>query len=55
MTMQFARTGTDGLENPRIFTTPEVTQARGHQSMPWPRSDSLQNCWVEMKERIFAL
>jgi type I restriction enzyme, R subunit len=29
LTVQFARTGTDGLENPQIFRTPEVARAGG--------------------------
>ena len=29
LAVQFARAGTDGLENPRIFETPEVVRAGG--------------------------
>jgi type I restriction enzyme R subunit len=29
LTVQFARTGTEGLENPQIFRTPEVSRAGG--------------------------
>ena len=38
LTMQFARTGTDGLENPRVFATPEVTHAGGINALARDRT-----------------
>ncbi|MDE2723138.1 MAG: hypothetical protein OXI59_07150, partial [Gemmatimonadota bacterium] len=53
LTMQFARTGTDGLENPRVFTTPEVTQAGGINALA--EIGQPADLLVKIKERIFAL
>ena len=53
LTMQFARTGTDGLENPRVFTTPEVTQAGGINALA--QIGQPADLLVKIKERIFAL
>ncbi len=53
LTMQFARTGTDGLENPRVFTTPEVTQAGGINALA--QIGQPADLLIKIKERIFAL
>ena len=52
LTMQFARAGTDGLENPRVFQTPEVVQAGGLVALRTlgKPADVLR----QTKERIFA-
>src|SRR5207249_11253009 len=49
---QFARAGTDGLENPQVFQTPEVTQAGGLTALKalGKPADVLQ----QTKERMFA-
>ena len=53
LTMQFERTGTDGLENPRVFTTPEVTQAGGINALA--QIGQPADLLIKIKERIFAL
>jgi type I restriction enzyme R subunit len=49
---QFTRGGTDGLENPQVFQTPEVTQAGGLAALKalGKPADILR----ETKQRIFA-
>ena len=49
---QFARAGTDGLENPQIFQTPEVVRAGGLAALRalGRPADVLR----ETKERMFA-
>ena len=50
---QFARAGTEGLENPQIFQTPDVVQAGGLAALSAsgkPASELLR----ETKERMFA-
>jgi len=49
---QFARAGTDGLENPQVFQTPEVAQAGGLPALKalGKPADILR----ETKERLFA-
>ncbi len=49
---QFARAGTDGLENPQVFRTPEVVQAGGLNALKalGKPADILR----ETKERLFA-
>ncbi|MBI4589793.1 MAG: restriction endonuclease subunit R, partial [Candidatus Rokubacteria bacterium] len=49
---QFARAGTDGLENPQVFRTPEVVQAGGLPALKafGKPADILR----ETKERLFA-
>ena len=49
---QFARAGTDGLENPQVFQTPEVVQAGGLTALKalGKPADVLQ----QTKERMFA-
>ncbi len=53
LTMQFARTGTDGLENPRVFATQEVTQAGGINALA--QIGQPADLLIKIKERIFAL
>ena len=53
LTMQFARTGTDGLENPRVFATPEVTHAGGINALA--EIGQPADLLIKIKERIFAL
>jgi len=50
---QFSRGGTDGIENPQVFRTPEVTKAGGLSALKalGKPADVLQ----QTKERIFAL
>ena len=52
MAKQFARAGTDGLENPQIFQTPEVVRAGGLAALKTlgKPADILH----ETKERMFA-
>ena len=52
MAAQFTRAGTDSLENPEIFLTPEVRSAGGLSALRamGDPADVLQNT----KERIFA-
>jgi type I restriction enzyme R subunit len=49
---QFAHAGTDGLENPRVFETPEVTRAGGLPALKalGKPADVLR----ETKARMFA-
>jgi type I restriction enzyme R subunit len=49
---QFARAGTDGLENPQVFQTPEVVKAGGLNALKdlGKPAEILR----ETKERIFA-
>ena len=49
---QFARAGTDGLENPQVFQTPEVVRAGGLAALSalGNPADILR----ETKERLFA-
>ncbi|OGG49002.1 MAG: hypothetical protein A3F84_14290 [Candidatus Handelsmanbacteria bacterium RIFCSPLOWO2_12_FULL_64_10] len=53
LTAQFARAGTDGLENPQVFQTPEVVRAGGLPSLKTlgRPADVLR----ETKERMFAV
>jgi len=52
MAAQFARTGTDGIENPHIFQTPEVVRAGGLAALKalGKPADVLR----ETKKRMFA-
>jgi len=52
LSAQFARAGTEGLENPQVFRTPEVVQAGGLQALKTlgKPADILR----ETKERLFA-
>lgn len=52
LTAQFARAGTEGLENPQVFQTPEVVRAGGLQALKvlGKPADILR----ETKERLFA-
>ncbi len=49
---QFARAGTDGLENPQIFQTPEVTRAGGLAALKGIGKPA--EVLRETKERMFA-
>jgi type I restriction enzyme R subunit len=49
---QFARSGTDGLENPRIFQTPEVVRAGGLAALRAIGEPA--GVVLETKERLFA-
>ena len=49
---QFAREGTDGLENPSVFQTPEVSQAGGVAAL-W-RLGRPVDVLIETKQRLFA-
>ncbi len=53
LTAQFARTGTDGLENPQIFQTPEVRQAGGIQALKG-LGRSAADVVLDVKRRMFA-
>lgn len=48
---QFARSGTEGLENPQIFQTPEVTKSGGLNTLKVMGEPS--RLLKEMKEKIF--
>ena len=48
---QFARGGTDNLENPQIFSTPEVANAGGLRALQ--EFDEPARMIVEIKERMF--
>ena len=49
---QFARAGTDGLENPQVFQTPEVVKAGGLSALK--NLGKPAEILRETKERIFA-
>jgi type I restriction enzyme R subunit len=49
---QFARAGTDGLENPKIFEVPEVAKAGGLNALK--QAGNPGNVLRETKERMFA-
>lgn len=49
---QFACTGTDGLENPQVFQTPEVVSAGGLSALKILGKPS--EILKETKERMFA-
>src|SRR3972149_1191333 len=49
---QFARSGTEGLENPRIFETPEVTRAGGLPALKTLGRPA--DVLLDTKHRIFA-
>src|SRR5262249_41118005 len=49
---QFARAGTDGLENPQVFQTPEVTQPCGRNALKALGSPA--DVLHATKERMFA-
>lgn len=49
---QFARSGTDGLENPRVFQTPEVVRAGGLRALR--ELGRPADVLAETKERMFA-
>ena len=49
---QFARAGTDGLENPQVFQTPEVVKAGGLAALKALGKPA--EILRETKERIFA-
>src|SRR5207244_13342527 len=52
MASQFARAGTDGLENPQIFQTPEVVRAGGLAALK--ALGKPVDVLHETKERMFA-
>ena len=45
---QFSRGGTENLENPQIFKTPEVANAGGVSAL-----SSMDNPLIETKQRLF--
>ncbi|MGH9853937.1 MAG: type I restriction endonuclease subunit R, partial [Blastocatellia bacterium] len=49
---QFARAGTEGLENPRIFETPQVTRAGGLSALRTLGKPA--DVLLDTKHRIFA-
>lgn len=49
---QFERDGTEGLENPQIFQTPEVKTAGGLAALQEPGQPA--ELWHETKVRKFA-
>ncbi len=52
MAKQFARAGTDGLENPQIFQTPDVVKAGGLDALKALGKPAA--ILRETKERMFA-
>jgi len=52
LTAQFARAGTDGLENPQVFQTPEVVRAGGLAALKTLGKPAA--ILRETKERIFT-
>ena len=49
---QFEKSGTDGLENPKIFQTPEVTRAGGIKALQ--AGGEAKRLLAEAKKRVFA-
>jgi len=50
---QFERGGTDGLENPQIFQTPEVKKAGGLAALQ--QAGNPRDLLIETKTRMFAV
>ena len=52
ITSQFAKGGTDNLENPQILNTPEIEGAGGLSALR--RSGNPAEAFTETKKRVFA-